>query len=722
MMQFITPIDFDGALDEWADHFRRKSFTLARATMLDACEFYPRRPETWFLLGLTELAARDVKNAEDHMRQVAAMLDSGDFDRADFFRKYEPAMRQLTPWIIGGLERRTLYAAPYDPWTWLDNWQEVVKVRPSQASSLSFQPLGRSEPLMGSKSRAGEMPSIPRLMDQLRVEPLRVQSMQEMLGRDAKLAIDKSRIRIMDNSVVIDKPLLRAADGTYQPLKTVDVQRPRWDADYKPPPRTVSDLAPAVKLPPLPKLEPVTLAPVSALPPVQFERPDLPSMQALSEVALPGATPVELKPFVMERPPIPEAPELQALRKELKSPSPEIKIEAPAPPKPAALQRQPASAPAALKVEKVAHREVARVRPPTQQEEGTGKKRKQDPRDRSPEAPAALSGGAPSPAIAAPVIAATAAAAAGTDVWDKWEREVEALAASGAVTEALRRAAQAVEKYPQSARLEEFYGGLLERSGRMVDAARSYVEAYRKAKESGAMDRANRALDRATGLARRSGPLMLEIGALVAGLGATGVAAALLADAADHFRKSGERRHLVQVLDLLRRVAGTNPKALEDLQRRESEVGQVVGEARSLAPQVREVAAGFRGGTPTTHPPQQQSARRSPVAPRVSSVASQNASQAQKARSVDTYKSPESRKGKQSRKESGDNLPLLPISIAVLIFTLASGWSVPALIGGVLAYLQLMKPSGSRGLTAAKLQYGLALAVFALSFLVSLFR
>jgi outer membrane biosynthesis protein TonB len=711
MSQFITPINFDGALDEWADHFRRKSFTLARATMMDACEYYTRRPETWFLLALTELAARDVKNAEDHLRYVSTMLESGDFDRADFFRKYEPAMRQLIPWILRGLENRSLYAAPYDPWAWLDNWEEVVKVRPSQASALSFQPLGRTESLLGG-GRSGEMPTIHRLMDQLKVEPVKVETMQSLLGRDAKISIDKARIRIMDNTVVIEKPLLLAADGTYKPLRTVDVQRPRWDAEYKPPPRTVSDLAPAFQLPPLPKMEPVTLAPVSALPPVKFERPEMPSMEALSLVALPGATPVDMTPFVIERPPIPEAPEMEALRRANAQPVPAVKFEVPPPPKPTA--PPPVAAPVpppSPKAEK-----PAAVRRPPQVARPEPRK---SPAVREVEAPKSV---APPIAMAAGGAAAVAGAteAAGSNAWEKWEREVEALADSGAVTEALRRASEAVDKYPRSARLEEFLGGLLERSGRVEDAAKSYVEAYRKAKESGATDRAKRALDRATALAKRSGPLMLEIGALVAALGAVGVAATLLAGAADHYRKSGDRKRLVQILDLLRRVSGTNPRALEELRRLESEVGQVVGQARSLAPQVRAVAGEIPAASTHTHPPKQRPAKRTPVAPRVVSSASGDMGRARRAEGVDVLNLPNHGATKRAEKEGAMGGTLLGVSVFVLFFTLVSGWTLPSVIGAIFSYLQVNDKAIGANFTPNRVKGIMALIVFVLSFLISL--
>jgi len=740
-MQLITPIDFDTSLEEWRDHYRRKSFTLARATMRDVCEYFPKRAGGWYLLGLTELAARDVSNAADHFRHLQELLESGAFERDDFFNKNDKAIRALTPWILRGLDDHTLYAAPYDPWLWLRNWEEVVKTTPTAAGALAFQPLGRMTPLLSDDYGYGDSRPLQRLMDQLSVEPVRVDTMRGLLGRDADIFIEMHGIKIIDESILIEKPMLLAADGTYQPLMTVNVQRPKWGATNPTPPRTISDAPPKVELPPLPKMEPIDTSVPMQLPPVVFEAPNFPRMESLSAKALPGATPVEMAPINIETPPVPALPEMEGftpskLSDKRDAPIPAPKVQPAHEPSAAAVREKaaelervreearsakpaPVNEPKPVKPVEPAEQAPPRVFPP-----GSSRKVEEIAESEtatSMEEVEETGRGIASPVIAAATVAgATAAVAATTsrapaqstseppNPWDIWEREVEDLIDRGAVTEALRRAAEAADKYPQSARLEEFRGHLLERAGRLEESAKSYVAAYKKAKESGATDRARQLLDRVSKLAGRSGPLMLEVGTLLAALGATGVAATLLIGAADYYRRMGERKRLVQILDLLRRVSGSNPEAIDQVRRLEGEVGSLVSEARSLAPQVR---PGVDSTTERSSPP------RAPIAPRIGSADPRLDSRAARAAKAELEASRNSPTSDDTAVGTGS---LLGISFFVLFFTLLTGWTLPSLIGGIFAILTISSDQEKKAPVRKRILGGISLAIFGLAFLYSL--
>ncbi len=711
MTELITPISVDSSLREWRDHFLRKSFTLARATLRDTCEVYPRRPELWYLLGLTELAARDVSNAELDFRQLATMLESDDFEQSDFFRKNDRAIRALTPWVLEGLKNRSLYGAPYDPWLWLNNWEEIVKLKPTAAASLMFQPLGRTAPLADLSGSQTGTQLLPRLMDQLRVDPIRVDTMRGLLGKDANLTLGASKLRIMDNSVSIEKPLLPSPDGTPRPMPSVNIQRPRWD--YAPPSgaRTVSDLKPEAVRVPLPKMEPIKILPASLV----FPKPTLPpaSLPAplpMGGSELPGIESARLSASQFQAPTLAPIPELLALKIQTKdSPG------APPPPVPGPPPITPPGKPAAAHPRKSPPGRTTAPAPGPSATVPAAPVFASTPRQKSPGTRPAEPSDASRDATFAGGSTGAEAAPGKASPWDDWEKELEALLETGAVTEALRRAAEAVEKYPRSARLEEFRAGLFERADRLEDAAKSYVAAYKKARESGAFERAEKILKKTGDLAARSGPLMFEIGALLAALGVTGVAATLLARSADHYRQRGDRQGLVKILDFLRRLPGTSPEVVAQAKRLESELGAVVVEARGPTPEVRSLPEVAQG---RSAPP------RSPVAPRVTGAKTDDEWRANRARRADVAAA--SRVPSRSQAATADagdlqNLAvMLIVGIFVVIMSGLSGWIIPSLAGGVISFNMHQRIMQKNASPLHKGMSRLNLGVFGFAFFLSL--
>jgi hypothetical protein len=312
-------------------------------------------------------------------------------------------------------------------------------------------------------------------------------------------------------------------------------------------------------------------------------------------------------------------------------------------------------------------------------------------------------------------IGAAAAALGKASPWDDWERELEALLEKGAATEALRRAAEAVDKYPRSARLEEFRAGLLVRADRLEEAAKSYVAAYKKARESGAFERAESILKKTSDLAARSGPLMFEVGALLAALGVTGVAATMLARSADHYRERGDRQGLVKILDFLRRLPGTSPEVVAQAKRLESELGAVVSEARGLTPEVRSLADVMQG---RSAPP------RSPVAPRLAETKTDDEWRATRARSADVSAVPKTVSKKRGPKADAGDLQNLAVMLIVGLFVILmsglTGSMIPSLVGGVISYNMHHSLMQKEASPLHKLMSRVNLGMFGLAFLVSL--
>lgn len=206
----------------------------------------------------------------------------------------------------------------------------------------------------------------------------------------------------------------------------------------------------------------------------------------------------------------------------------------------------------------------------------------------------------PSPSHAPPSHARPSSASppAASSQWDDWEQRLTAMASAGQMGEALRQAQEAVAKYPSSARLAEFLGGLHKRAGNVERAVESYVAAVEKAAKAGHIDRAERAGREAVALSRQSATTLMHVAKVASAAGIGAVALVALREAAARMAASGERPRLASVLEFLAKRMPPDAALQREADRLKRDVADAIERGQGIASDARDVAAWARTELP----------------------------------------------------------------------------------------------------------------------------
>lgn len=276
--------------DEWLDYYSNRSYTLARLSMLNATEDHPRAPEAWFLLGLTELAGRDFVRAKESFRQAAKLLD----ENAPLTLRHEQfrRLREVLPPIQQQMEARTLTTAPPQWDAWLRDPASLSRPAAGHAGQM-LTPLGRTEPLLKPPDQPlGSYTtrlSGGVLGSQLKIDPIRVDSMKSLLGRDAKIHIDRDPI-VIQQEIPMQAPRPPQAPQPYTAAPPFQSAPNAQSAPaYQPAPKTellqaqprpqVTSASPAPPAPPKPASKPFVFQPAPSA------RPAAPVQEAARQSA-----------------------------------------------------------------------------------------------------------------------------------------------------------------------------------------------------------------------------------------------------------------------------------------------------------------------------------------------------------------------------------------------------------------------------------------------------
>ncbi len=272
--------DYEVFLHDWEELCSAGAHTFARHEMREATEQFPDRPELWFLRGQSDLSARDLPAAKESFEKAMELLTDPNRSRRRHDRRWA-AVEQCLPSILEGLEQRILTDGPPTPWAWLSDPESVRSRNPLLVGRVD-KPMGRTEPLMPLTPAPPHehLTGITKgvLGEHLIPVDIGHDSMKSLLGKDTEIRIDVHReplidpdlkieigkIRIMDNSVVLEKPELPSMKvhgeerSRPQPkLPQVSIERPAT-APVRPKPvppsqpRTVTKVAeaPGKQVPP----------------------------------------------------------------------------------------------------------------------------------------------------------------------------------------------------------------------------------------------------------------------------------------------------------------------------------------------------------------------------------------------------------------------------------------------------------------------------------------
>ncbi|MDK2973571.1 MAG: hypothetical protein PWP23_3326 [Candidatus Sumerlaeota bacterium] len=221
-MTKTAPLPLPHAVAEWKELYRHRSYMMARLTMQKATEAYPDVPEAWFLLGLTELAVRDPRRAQEAFERVQETLKHRGLSLGPEFAP----MPALIPRILDAIERRILVSGPLEWDEWLRN-PGLIDSTKTNLEKISAIPLGRSAPLIPISTAAiGTYKRKGALGDSLPDIQITVDSMRDLMGKDVDLHIHPEHISLIDSSIQI---------RTIQPIEPLSVTAPSAPTRQVPP-------------------------------------------------------------------------------------------------------------------------------------------------------------------------------------------------------------------------------------------------------------------------------------------------------------------------------------------------------------------------------------------------------------------------------------------------------------------------------------------------------
>lgn len=236
---------FERAFLEWEELYGNRSYMLARLEMEEVTDQHPDMVEAWFLLGLAQLAARDLTRAGQTFDRVIELIEEGRRPSASLaLQNFEEVSRL----IHDGIEAKTVTSAPKEWRAWLEN-PEVLRSGGgiAQLASVASSPLGRSEPLLPivpNEPLGTSRPVHSLSIDQVGTfVPVRVDTMRELLGRDADLRIETGQIVIIDENLRIGTPDIEIVEEDASD-EGVAPSRPAIQSQPKPAASARSDFRP----------------------------------------------------------------------------------------------------------------------------------------------------------------------------------------------------------------------------------------------------------------------------------------------------------------------------------------------------------------------------------------------------------------------------------------------------------------------------------------------
>ncbi len=207
-------------LTEWEKLYRGRVFALARMELYNASEDYPELAEVWFLKGMTELAMHDTSRARESFDKALEIITRPGKTWTPQIGKMFYRIPESLALIIDELDAKTLTSAPPDPFLWLNDPLSIKGV--TALAGLENKPLGRVEPLVSYEAlgpigsfHGSQFAGIMR--DEL--PPIRIQrdSMDQLLGKDRNIRIERGRIIIIDPSVKIQRDQIGIQSDTAMP-------------------------------------------------------------------------------------------------------------------------------------------------------------------------------------------------------------------------------------------------------------------------------------------------------------------------------------------------------------------------------------------------------------------------------------------------------------------------------------------------------------------------